>query len=277
MKIDTKPIKMENNKDIQIECLSLTEIQPTDIISKYINSKIKVYYFEPGNFYSLLDYFYKVLSKEEKSKAASFHFIEFSYRFVICHGILRMLLSEKLSCEPESLVFHKGINGKPYLEGNKLFFNLSHTKDLCAIAISDNRDVGIDIEKINDTTDYKGISECFCSEDEQQLIKASQNPMEYFFLFWTRKEAFLKAIGLGLNTTLQEINVCQSVNLTKYSSLCKNQEMEIGENYFIYSDQIKDHFLSVATSAEANIELNYIPFWTKTKSSKNQQSFTLSN
>jgi 4'-phosphopantetheinyl transferase len=268
---------MDNNREIQIECLNLSEIQPTDIISKYIRSKITVYYFAPSNFYSLLDYFHEVLSKEEKAKAAAFHFIDFSYRFVICHGILRMLLSEKLGCEPESLVFSEGLNGKPFIEGNKLFFNLSHTKELCAIAITDNREVGVDIETIKDNTDYEDISEYFCSKDEQQQIKESINPLEKFFLFWTRKESLLKAIGLGLNTSLQDINIGNNTNSVNYSQLCKNQEIKVNDNYFIYSDKIGNHFLSVSTSSEADVELTHIPVWIKSKSIHYQRSLVLSN
>lgn len=96
--------------------------------------------------------------------------------------------------------------GKPYIEGHEnIFFNISHTHNVIAIAFSDNR-VGVDIEK--ETENSTGIAKRFFTEKENEYItNVSVDPMKAFLEIWTKKEAFIKYLGLGLRKPLDDFCV----------------------------------------------------------------------
>ncbi|MDQ6630282.1 MAG: 4'-phosphopantetheinyl transferase, partial [Verrucomicrobiota bacterium] len=92
----------------------------------------------------------KILSSDEKERAARFHFVKDKNRFVVARGFLRKILGSYLKIEPREIIFDYGAHGKPVLRGKKsLQFNLSHSGDLMLCAISRERDLGIDLEKIS--------------------------------------------------------------------------------------------------------------------------------
>ncbi len=88
-----------------------------------------------------------------------------------------------------------GAYGKPYLEGGP-FFSISHCKTAVAVAIDEENEIGIDIESIRHADD--ALIQRTMNEQEQQLIRTSQEPDRVFTTFWTQKEAVLKARGTGL-------------------------------------------------------------------------------
>lgn len=96
--------------------------------------------------------------------------------------------------------------GKPYIEGHEnIFFNISHTHNVIAIAFSNNR-VGVDIEK--GIENGIGIAKHFFTEKEIEFIKnADVDPLKTFLEIWTKKEAFIKYLGLGLRKPLDDFCV----------------------------------------------------------------------
>jgi 4'-phosphopantetheinyl transferase len=132
---------------------------------------------------------------------------------IIARARLRQILSDYLDRSPLEIQISTGLQGKPQVVG--LEFNLSHSGDLVAYAISD-RPVGIDIERIR-SMDLSGIIQRFFTPSEfvawQKLPPADQELA--FFQTWTVKEAYLKAIGTGLHTPLSEVEVSMDLENPK--------------------------------------------------------------
>jgi 4'-phosphopantetheinyl transferase len=122
------------------------------------------------------------LSPEERERAARFRFEEHRRRWIAAHVALR----EILSTYTNDVQFVIGENGKPSLANGAVHFNLSHSGDLAVIAVSDH-EIGVDVEQIRDDFDYESIAPA-ANRDE-------------FYREWTRKEARLKARGLGLGAS----------------------------------------------------------------------------
>jgi len=95
--------------------------------------------------------------------------------------------------------------GKPYLKDNKLFFNISHSKDIIVIAISD-KEIGIDIQHIT----YK-VNALYKSYTEEE-IKLVGNDKYLFTEMWVMKEAYVKMLGKGLSYGLKNVNTIKLAN-----------------------------------------------------------------
>jgi len=144
------------------------------------------------------------LSQQERARADRFQFDRDRVRYVAGLGILRSILGSYLGVEPASVEFRYESNGKPALSGrlgrNPIRFNMSRSKGLALYAFSRDREVGIDVEKMDPMPDMDRIVERFFSPREiQDYFRIPVNGRaEAFFRCWTRKEAFLKATGEGL-------------------------------------------------------------------------------
>ena len=153
---------------------------------------------------SLLDSFLAVMHPEEIERAKRYFFTKDKNRHIVCHGALRIILGQYLNTPPLLLVFGTGMNGKPFVENSNavnIQFNISHSGDYILIAIS-NDEVGVDIEMIREEFDYSDIIGEYFSTAEINFIKQN-NSAERFFMFWTRKEALLKATAKGLDDDLK--------------------------------------------------------------------------
>lgn len=105
----------------------------------------------------------------------------------------------------------KGFNGKPFLPGNLLNFNISHTESAFLIAIYKAEEIGVDLEKISENFDLKSLAEYAFSPDEKYLF-AKNNCSKTFLGIWTMKEAYLKATGLGMVDSLNSFNVVSDLD-----------------------------------------------------------------
>ncbi|WP_316749138.1 4'-phosphopantetheinyl transferase family protein [Pedobacter gandavensis] len=153
------------------------------------------------------DYFKKIaaeelLSAEELVKAARFLHQQSRENYTVRKYFLRKLLSRFLGRPPEALVFHLKENKKPAIDD--LSFNVSHSKDLITIAISENP-IGVDIEYIDPYFQYKEVVDLCFSKEEQAMVEAAALPILAFYLLWTRKEAIVKATGEGIVEQLPQV------------------------------------------------------------------------
>ena len=157
--------------------------------------------------------FWSVLAKEERERANRFYFSPDRDRFIVCRGLLRQIIAEYLDEDPVLIAFLCKPHRKPYLAGGcteaDLRFNISHSNDRALFAFSRGREVGVDIEWIDAKPAKEQIAERFFSPEEVSALRAlpSAQQTEAFFLCWTRKEAFVKARGEGLNVPLDQFAV----------------------------------------------------------------------
>ena len=181
-----------------------------------ISSDLDVFYGIADSFVNTVPVFYNYLSDYEKARADRFRY-EADYNcYVSVHALLRIELSKLLRTKARSIRIKESKNGKPFTTGGDLPFSLSRTNNLFAFVIGrSNQFLGIDIEQIKPGIDFTNISRNYFSIKEQQLILffdkiADQN--RAFFEIWTRKEALLKAIGVGINTELSKVQVLEGGN-----------------------------------------------------------------
>lgn len=148
----------------------------------------------------------QMLDDDERARAARFKFARDRDRFVVGRGILRMILSCYLGRPGGSLQFLYGTAGKPRLRlaesDPSIRFNLSHSQGLAAYAISCDREIGIDVEATRSGEGRSEIAEHYFSPAELAELRALPRDRqdEGFLLCWTRKEAYIKALGAGLGT-----------------------------------------------------------------------------
>ena len=155
----------------------------------------------------------QTLSEDERLKAKRFYFQKDRKRFVLTHGILRNILGRYLKIEPKRLKFSYGRHGKPAICGltdrHSLCFNMSHSHSLALFAFTWGRKIGVDVEYVRSMPDAEEIADRFFSPRENAVFRTvpAGKKLETFFNCWTRKEAFLKAIGDGLSRSLDSFEV----------------------------------------------------------------------
>lgn len=151
-----------------------------------------------------LDSIMALMNEKEVEKAERFYLREDKIRYAIGRGFLRRLIGHYLNIDPKIVLFRRSKHNKPILEAhNNFHFNISHAGDWVVFALS-KATIGIDIEPINSTFDYQEVITQFFEPSEIEFISKSAYPYQSFFKIWTRKEAFLKALGSGLTDHLNQ-------------------------------------------------------------------------
>ncbi|MEM8963538.1 MAG: 4'-phosphopantetheinyl transferase superfamily protein [Acidobacteriota bacterium] len=150
-----------------------------------------------------------LLNPDEIRRADRFRFDRDRRRFTVGRAILRRLLGVYLGRSPTSLRFDYGEKGKPYLADVALEFNLSNSDELALVGITHDRVLGVDVEKLRPLDDAMAIAERFFSRNESAKLGTVEEPRvpDVFFRCWTRKEAYIKAVGDGLSIPLDRFDV----------------------------------------------------------------------
>lgn len=157
-----------------------------------------------------LNEFFPMLSEEEKERGDRLLNPEHRLRFLLSHGVLRSILSDYLNQLPATISFTKGEHGKPYIAFSGLHFNMSHSLDRVLIAVSWNKEIGVDVENVGRDHSFDQLVARFFAKKEQDQYFSYSSPEERrlaFYRGWTRKEAYLKAIGAGLSHPLEDFVV----------------------------------------------------------------------
>lgn len=154
-----------------------------------------------------LDAYAALLDPVEQERMHRFHFAVDRERFILGHGLLRTLLGHYLHRDPSLIRMARGPFGKPFLERKDLHFNLSDTKDALLIAFTSGTELGADIETMTREVDHRAVSEHYFTAPEIRAIEASDDPKRRFLELWTRKEAVLKASGVGIMDDLRVLRV----------------------------------------------------------------------
>ena len=151
-----------------------------------------------------------LLDAGERSRADRFVFAHHRERFVRAHGVLRRVLAAYTGQHPAELSFIAGHYGKPALAGSRgVAFSLSHSGDGVAIAVTVGHEIGVDIEIPRVMSDRDDLVRRYFSASEIAAYDSIESARrdEAFFRLWTRKEAFVKGIGLGLSRPLDSFTV----------------------------------------------------------------------
>lgn len=153
------------------------------------------------------------LSEDEVQRANAFHFPRHRRRFVIRRGLQRRTLARYCGVEPGDIRFDYAALGKPALpqavNPQNIQFSISHSADLALLACIRDQDIGVDIEENRDIDDRDGIVSRFFSDADVAAWrdKSGDDQVAAFYTAWTRKEAFIKALGRGLDLDLGRFSV----------------------------------------------------------------------
>jgi 4'-phosphopantetheinyl transferase len=145
----------------------------------------------------------------ELARAAQFHFTKDTERYVVRRGKLRELLAARLGCRPRDVPLNCNPFGKPSVKGTDLRFNLSHSGAVALYVFARDAEIGCDIEWRRPEFARETVAERFFSARELEALRAVPlgRWVEAFFNCWTRKEAFIKALGFGVSYPLKAFDV----------------------------------------------------------------------
>lgn len=153
------------------------------------------------------------LSAAEIERAGRFRFDADRRRFVAAHAALRSILAGYVGLEPAELTLALAGGGKPFVEiagtPSPIRFNLSHSQDLALVAVSHQREVGIDLEWLARARDAEGIAARYFSTVERRALDrlTGDDRRRAVLRAWVVKEAYLKACGDGLTRRLEDFDV----------------------------------------------------------------------
>lgn len=156
---------------------------------------------------------FDILSPDERRRAEKYRFENDKKHFINARAALRQILSRYLNLAPKQIEFSCNRYGKPELNfknlDNSLNFNFSSSGKIALCAVTRKRKVGIDVEFIKGESANVEIAGRFFSPDEIEALKEIPAELKTgaFFSVWTRKEAFIKAVGKGLSHPLQSFSV----------------------------------------------------------------------
>lgn len=162
-----------------------------------------------------LHYLEATLSPGERARAARFRFDGPRERFIAARGVLRDVLARYVDQPAGALRFETNDYGKPSLPSYEwLHFNLSHSGDIVLIAVTRGRAIGIDVERIAPPETMVRLVEQFFSADENAAFHGlpESKRAAAFFAGWTRKEAYIKALGVGGSLPLNQFDVTLDSN-----------------------------------------------------------------
>jgi len=151
-----------------------------------------------------------LLSAEERAQHRRFHFERDRELYLVAHALVRSTLSRYAALEPAAWSFVHNRYGRPDVAPGScalpLRFNLSHTRDLAACAVTLGRDVGIDVEDLRRPGETVSLASQFFAADEVRALQAlpAARQRDRFFSYWTLKESYIKARGMGLSIPLEQ-------------------------------------------------------------------------
>jgi 4'-phosphopantetheinyl transferase len=146
-----------------------------------------------------------VLQADELRRAQRYHRAEDYYRFLLGRAALRLVLGAYVGQPPASLHFEPGANKKPLLrEAPELHYNVSHAGDWVLLAVA-AAEVGIDVERLDPLFAFQEVLGHSFSTAEKTFIERNPVPHQAFYQLWTRKEAFVKATGQGIDAEFSQM------------------------------------------------------------------------
>lgn len=212
-----------------------------------------------------LERFKGFLAENEIKRANRYYFDRDRKRFIVKQAVLRMILGLfYLDCGPHAISFGTNQYGKPYLKWEfykgSLFFNVSDSNQLALFAFARNSKIGIDVEFLRTLPDATEIAAQFFTKEENIALQAlsQHRQKEAFFNCWTRKEAFIKATGKGLNYPLDQFAVSLTPNETARLISIENDHLDV-DDWSLVSMVPKDGYIGALAVKTKNPA---VKFWT---------------
>ncbi len=191
-----------------------------------------------------------LLDSAEHSRAKTFKFFKDRKLYIAAHIFLRQKLSEHAPVSPAEWQFTTNTYGKPAIANSgykELRFNLSHTQGLIACAVSHQQEVGIDVEKRKKLMDFDALCRyAFSTSEATDVLSINKLHMkeQRFFTYWTLKEAYIKARGMGLSIPLQKFTFTENEN-KEWNLHCDAELEDDGKNWHFSTHVFNEHHLAI--------------------------------
>jgi 4'-phosphopantetheinyl transferase len=217
--------------------LGLENLEPGEVV---------VYLRRPECDHGALERDLALLDAEERARAARFHFEEDRATYVTSHALRRRVLSRYGAGDAASIRFRSGKHGRPELEGpsSDLSFSLSHTRSLVACGVTRGALLGVDVEQCRRRS-YSDLAPACLTEGELAAWRALPELEQEarFVLIWTLKEAYAKALGVGLSLPFQSFGVHV---LSEGSAVLEPAPGQSAAEWRFEWLKVEDHYLSIA-------------------------------
>jgi len=190
-----------------------------------------------------IDMLKSLLSEDEQKRAARFYFEKDRRHYMAARGQLKFLLGKYLDKKPTELNFEYNEHGKPFYREAAVQFNVSHSNKLGLIAFDPERPVGVDIEwKRPDFASLKTAQRFFSPGEIKELESLPEDQIhDAFFNGWTRKEAYIKALGKGLAIPLSKFQVSLSPEKPAELIETKHDPVQVSK-WKLYSLKVPDGY-----------------------------------
>lgn len=233
------------------------KITPSKVYSLNTND-VLIYSIHLPDFINLKGDLAQFLNYTEQHRAERFYKEIDGNRFIIYRSILKFVLAAYTKLEVKNINFDYDSNKKPYLASHPwLHFNISHSEDFAIIAISRNK-VGIDVEFMSEEFSFNDILPDVFADNEISKIQNAVNKKHAFYTSWTRKEAFVKALGKGIDEDFKQIPSLDGQHTINFSLL------KTTKNWQLHSFDLANQYIGAVaferfTTFSENIVLFTIP------------------
>ncbi|MCK5871584.1 MAG: 4'-phosphopantetheinyl transferase superfamily protein [Methylococcales bacterium] len=190
-----------------------------------------------------------LLNSEERVRWQRFKFEKHQRQYLITRVLVRTTLSKYAQMNPKDWQFSKNDYGKPAVfPSQNLFFNLSHTENLIVCAVSRQKNIGVDVETITHKSSTVEIAQRFFSPNETKALLRELGSVQkqHFFQYWTLKEAYIKAKGVGLSLPLEQFSFDINHDKKKLRLSFESSSPENAKHWSCWLFDVgKPHYLSV--------------------------------
>ena len=213
---------------------------------------------------SLLSDYDALLSAEERVRLHRFHFEKDQRVHLITRALVRTVLSRYVEVNPAEWVFRRNAYGRPEIEHESerirsIRFNVSHTAGLVMLGVVAGREIGVDSESVNNRQVTVDLADQFLTEPEKEALRAMEpdEQLTRLFQYWTLKEAYVKAKGLGLSFPLKKVGFSfESDKLNVSYDIQAKSKRESWEHLLM---QVSDHHIaSVCVERHDNSSLRIV-------------------
>jgi 4'-phosphopantetheinyl transferase len=220
------PLKME------VMPVSKQMFEPVELLGRNINvCPVRIAASD-----AVLARFEQFLRPSELIQAKRFRFDHLRRSYVLSRGSLRLLLGRYLGMAPNHVPLSRAPRGKPILDEGRIKFSVSHSGDMVLFGFTRGCEIGIDVEQIRPLQDVVAIAHrFFCHDEAAELMSLPPDErLHAFFLCWTRKEAYIKALGEGLYMPLDGFRVTVAP-LTPARLIHINSDTSAAEAWMIHN------------------------------------------
>ncbi len=203
-----------------------------------------------------------ILSAEETSRMEQLVFQNRAEDYIVSRGVLRNILARYLGLAPESVPLKTYSNGKPYLPGSEIHFNLSHSEGLFLYGLASGSPLGVDLQRVYPIANINTIIKNYFSPEEQNILNSVNENLlqDLFFTIWTAKEAYLKGTGEGFQRPPNNFTICHKSNGLLKFELSDNLNSTLNNLWSIREIQLAPNYKAALAVKGEIIQIQSKPF-----------------